>query len=140
MLIDGQRPTAKTDDLQSILGRIPASDVERIEVIRGGAPGIDMQGHTVVANVIRKTGNSTQIVVDVQDNILLLDGHAVPSASLEFTRHSGDSTYEGSICPLIGNFDNSVGKGFYRGHGHRDRYRSALMHASHLGNGHRLEP
>src|SRR5208283_5229351 len=35
VLIDGQRPTSKTDDLQSILQRIPAPDVERIEVIRG---------------------------------------------------------------------------------------------------------
>jgi outer membrane receptor protein involved in Fe transport len=111
VLIDGQRPTAKTDDLQSILYRIPASDVDRIEVIRGGAPGIDMQGHAVIANVIRKTGDSTKIVADIQDNIFLLDGHAVPNASLEFTRHSGDSTYEGSIR-RYGNFDDSVGNGF----------------------------
>ena len=41
VLIDGQRPTSKTDDLQSILQRIPASDVERIELIRGGARGIE---------------------------------------------------------------------------------------------------
>jgi outer membrane receptor for ferrienterochelin and colicin len=39
VLIDGQRPTSKTDDLQSILYRIPASAVDHIEVIRGGAPG-----------------------------------------------------------------------------------------------------
>ena len=49
VLIDGQRPTAKTDDLLSILSRIPASDVDRIEVIRGGAPGIDSrQAQTTV--------------------------------------------------------------------------------------------
>ena len=38
----------------SILQRIPAASVERIEVIRGSAPGIDMQGQSVVANVVRK--------------------------------------------------------------------------------------
>ena len=54
VLVDGTRPTAKNDDLQSILQRIPASNVERIELIRGSAPGIDMQGQSVVANVVRK--------------------------------------------------------------------------------------
>jgi len=66
VLIDGQRPASKTDDLVNILTRIPASQVERIDVIRGGAPGIDMQGKTVVANVIRKsdTGFSGDAVVE----------------------------------------------------------------------------
>ncbi len=109
VLIDGQRPTAKTDDLQSILVRIPASDVERIEVIRGGAPGIDMQGQTVVANVIRKKGSSTQVVVDVEDHVFA-DGRSIPNASVQFTRHTGDSTYEASLL-RYGNYDDSVGNG-----------------------------
>ena len=113
VLIDGQRPTSKTDDLQSILLRIPAADVERIDLIRGGVPGIDMQGQTVVANVIRKKGDSTDIVADVEDNIFVDDGHTVPNASLQYTRHSGDSTYEGSIT-RYGNFDDSVGTGSHR--------------------------
>src|SRR5690349_3648160 len=36
--IDGEAPS-KREDLGDLLGRIPASDVERIELIRGGAPG-----------------------------------------------------------------------------------------------------
>lgn len=55
VLIDGQRPASKTDDLVAILRRIPASKIERIDLIRGGAPGIDMQGKAVVVNVIRKS-------------------------------------------------------------------------------------
>ena len=112
VLIDGQRPTSKTDDLQSILTRLPASDVDHIEVIRGGEQGIDMQGKTVVANVIRKKGDSTQVVVQADDNLWLGDHHSVPSASVQFTQHSGDSTYEGSLARL-GNYDDSVGKGSY---------------------------
>lgn len=54
VLIDGQRPASKTDGLYDILGRISASKVARIDVIRGGAPGIDMQGRAVVANVVLK--------------------------------------------------------------------------------------
>jgi hypothetical protein len=54
VLIDGQRPASKTDDLAGILTRLPASKIERIDLIRGGAPGIDMQGKTIIANITRK--------------------------------------------------------------------------------------
>jgi hypothetical protein len=109
VLIDGQRPTSKSDDVQTILQRIPASDVDHVEVIRGGAPGIDMQGYTVVANVVRKKGSSTQWVLDLSDNFFQ-DGHTVPSASLNFTEHTGDSTFEASATRYAG-YDDSVGWG-----------------------------
>ncbi|HVI33532.1 TonB-dependent receptor plug domain-containing protein [Phenylobacterium sp.] len=54
VLIDGAPPVSKNDPLDEILKRIPAGAVERVEVIRGGAPGIDMEGRTVMANVVRK--------------------------------------------------------------------------------------
>ena len=120
VLIDGHRPTSKTDDLQSILNRIPASDVDHIEVIRGGAPGIDMQGHTVIANIIRKTAASTQIVATAKNNFWP-DGHMAYGASLELTRHSGDNTFEGAIT-VFPNYDDSVGNG------HRYRPRCANRH------------
>jgi hypothetical protein len=110
VLIDGQRPTSKTDDLQSILTRLSASEVDRIEIIRGGEEGIDMHGKTVVANVIRKKGDSTQVVAQVGDNFWLGDHHSVPNASVQFTQHSGDSLYEGSVA-LLASYDDSVGKG-----------------------------
>ena len=53
VLIDGQRPSTKSDGLDQILLRIPVGQVERIDIIRGGAPGIDMQGKTVIANVVK---------------------------------------------------------------------------------------
>ena len=53
VLIDGARPAAKDDALDDILKRIPAASVLRIDLIRGGAPGIDMQGRSVLANIIR---------------------------------------------------------------------------------------
>jgi hypothetical protein len=112
VLIDGQRPTSKSDDLQSILNRIPASDVDHIELIRGGAPGIDMQGQTVIANVIRKKEASTQWVLDVSDNFFQ-DGHTVPGASLNFTEHKGAATFEASATRYAG-FDDSVGWGFHK--------------------------
>ncbi|WP_430425965.1 TonB-dependent receptor plug domain-containing protein [Phenylobacterium sp.] len=59
VLIDGERPASKSQSIDSVLSRIPSGSVERIEVIRGGAPGIDMQGQGVVANVVRKGGTSS---------------------------------------------------------------------------------
>jgi hypothetical protein len=112
VLIDGERPTSKTDDLQSILVRIPASDVARIEIVRGGAPGIDMHGQTVVANIIRKDTTSTRIVTQIDEN-LFADGESVPELKAEFTRHSGGWLYEGAIR-RFGNFDDSVGNGTHR--------------------------
>ncbi|MDB5443280.1 MAG: hypothetical protein JWP73_1656 [Phenylobacterium sp.] len=65
VLLDGQRPTSKTDALDAILQRIPASKVERIDLIRGGAPGIDMQGKAVIANVIRKKDGSVRGLIQL---------------------------------------------------------------------------
>ena len=111
VLINGQRPTAKSDSLESILKRVLASDVDHVELIRGGAPGIDMQGQTVVANVVLKKEDSTRYVATV-DNVVFLDGHQIPDASLQVTRHAGDATYEGTISATQG-YDDSVGHGFH---------------------------
>ena len=73
VLINGQRPATKTDDLGTILTRIPVSRVERIDVIRGGAPGVDMQGKTVIANVILKADAGLKGVL-AESNYVLSDG------------------------------------------------------------------
>jgi hypothetical protein len=53
VLIDSQRPTTKAD-LGNTLSNINASQVDHLELITGGAPGIDMHGHRQIVNVIRK--------------------------------------------------------------------------------------
>ncbi len=82
VLIDGQRPSSKNDNLQEILQRLPASQVERIDIIRGGAPGIDMQGKTVLANVIRKQGKSFRGLAAVANN-WIYDGREAFSVRME---------------------------------------------------------
>jgi hypothetical protein len=52
VLINDRRPSAKQDPPSQILSRIPASQVERVELIRGQVRSIDLQGHSIVANVI----------------------------------------------------------------------------------------
>jgi hypothetical protein len=110
VLIDGQRPTTKSDDLNAILRRIPASQVERIDVIRGGAPGIDMQGKTVIANVIRKSAASTTGLFAVSNQYDPRDGRQAPAIRLEGTRRADGTSLEGSV--VIGGFyDDGWGDG-----------------------------
>lgn len=70
VLIDGQPPVSKNDTLDELLKRIPAGAVARIELIRGGAPGIDMQGKSVLANVVRKTTGGFRAAVAPSVNLI----------------------------------------------------------------------
>jgi hypothetical protein len=110
VLIDGTRPTAKTDDLNSILLRIPASTVERVDVIRGGAPGIDMQGQSVVANIIRRADAGTQTIVTASTTYIE-NGQWVPAGGIEYHGQSGALRYEGSLARTSNNWDDSPGYG-----------------------------
>jgi hypothetical protein len=110
VLIDGERPTSKDDDLQSILKRVPASQVDHIDVIRGGAPGIDMHGQTVIANVVRKTGSSSTGVVALA-NTFVSGGRYFPDSRLEMIRKwGGGRTLELALVSSMYP-DDSVGEG-----------------------------
>ena len=52
ILINDVYPSAKQDSPSALLARIPATQVARIELIRGQVRGIDLQGQSVVVNVI----------------------------------------------------------------------------------------
>jgi len=110
VLIDGKRPATKSDSLGDIVSRIPASQVERIEVVRGGAPGIDMQGQSVVANIVRRAGDASQQVLTLQTNWFLQSGDNLPSLNYQATRTVGPRTYEFSAGRGT-SLDESAGRG-----------------------------
>ncbi|THD74560.1 MAG: TonB-dependent receptor [Phenylobacterium sp.] len=109
VLIDGQRPASKTDDLASLLTRLPAGQVERIDLIRGAQPGIDMQGKAVVANVIRRAGQGFTGVAAV-GQYTTGDGYTDPQARLEGTWRGDDRVAQASLFYLKGH-DNTQGSG-----------------------------
>ncbi|HEX8234308.1 MAG TPA: TonB-dependent receptor [Caulobacteraceae bacterium] len=111
VLVDGQRPTTKQDDLEALLRRIPASQVQRIEIIRGGATGIDMQGKTVLANVVRKSAGGYTALLAASNNTVLRDGRNRAAVRTEGTRRWGDGKLlEGSF--VYGQFvDDGAGDG-----------------------------
>jgi len=111
VLVNGSRPTAKTDDLNSILLRIPAANVERIEVIRGGAPGIDMQGQSVVANVVTSKDAADQTILSASLNYTGA-GQWAPSAGVEYHGQNGVLRYEASLSRTAEVWDDSPGNGY----------------------------
>ncbi|HEY3949491.1 MAG TPA: TonB-dependent receptor, partial [Phenylobacterium sp.] len=109
VLIDGQRPAVKTEGIDSILQRMLATHVARIDIIRGGAPGIDMQGKTVIANVITKKENGARGIfhyADQHDS----DGRRFGTLRLEGSGNIGERTYEGGLT-VTGFIDDGFGDG-----------------------------
>ncbi len=109
VLIDGERPTSKSDSLEEILRRMPAAQVERIELIRGGASGIDMQGKTVLANVVRKTEVAATTIVSVADTFID-DGRQNPAIRVEWSSRAGGSSTEAGLL-LASYYDDGAGDG-----------------------------
>jgi hypothetical protein len=111
VLINGVRPAAKNDSLNSILSRIPAASVERIDVIHGGATGIDMQGQSVMANVILKPDAGEQLIV-TSGMTYIASGKWNPSLKVEYHGQSGATRYEASASRSVNVWDDSPGNGF----------------------------
>lgn len=92
--LDGQLPASRGDGMQAILRRLPASSVERIELITGGAGGVDMQGASVVANVVRKADQGLKTTVTAGGGVYE-DGRGVPTVRLEVQKQAGDQLFDG---------------------------------------------
>lgn len=96
VLIDGQRPSSKADSLEDLLKRIASSDVERIDLIRGGAPGIDMQGRTVVANIVLKKSARTEVTGTAVVNAYS-DRRVAPTIQVDASHRRGERVISGSV-------------------------------------------
>lgn len=115
VLIDGRRPASKSEPLEETIRRIPATQVLRLELIRGGAPGIDMQGQPVVVNIVRVPGAGGNTLFAVASG-WYQDGRTTPAVRFEGGRPlSGDRRFEWSILGY-----NFVDDG--AGEGPRDRF------------------
>lgn len=97
ILIDGQRPSTKSLNLDDILRRISTANVARIDIIRGGAPGIDMQGQSIVANIIRKSGATTSLAAELMTKFYTDDTPPARIARVEGVRSGGALSLEGVL-------------------------------------------
>jgi outer membrane receptor for ferrienterochelin and colicin len=108
VLIDGQRPVIKTESMTTLLQRLPIEEVERVDIIRGGAPGVDMQGWPVVANVIRKRIDTLTQAVNVKGAIFTQTGKALPGWSYDATLRRGERQIDIQLSRQI-SYDDSQG-------------------------------
>ncbi len=109
VLIDGQPPVSKNDALDELLKRIPAGSVQRIELIRGGAPGVAMQGRSVLANVVRSRVDGARGAVMLSSQSIY-DGRVLNSLRAETQAQLGGRQFEASLVYGKGP-DDSLGDG-----------------------------
>lgn len=93
VLIDGDRPSTKSDDIFTILSRIPANEVDYIELTEQAGADAETQGQGQVVNVVRKV--SAKISGTYEANIVAGTRYGFqPSANASATLRRGDTSYE----------------------------------------------
>jgi hypothetical protein len=96
VLIDGERPSTKSDEIDTILSRIPASQVERIELIEQAGGDGEAQGKGQIVNVVRKAGASFSGIYEI-GLTKSLKRQVMPMGSASATLNRGKTTYEFNI-------------------------------------------
>ncbi|HEY2050608.1 MAG TPA: TonB-dependent receptor [Caulobacteraceae bacterium] len=109
VLVDGARLASKDDSVEDLLKRIPADQIVRVDVIRGGAPGVDMQDKTVIANLVRRkqTGLAGTLTASVMRDA---QGKLEGLGRAEWRWSSAGWFVEGS-AQIGGSFDDTGGVG-----------------------------
>jgi hypothetical protein len=92
VVINGARPSTKSETLDVMLARIPASRVIRVEVGPGDLYGADYTSKTQVANLILKEGGGAAGNVTVSANRHWF-GAIIPNASGSIVISHGPSTF-----------------------------------------------
>ncbi|WP_395944438.1 TonB-dependent receptor plug domain-containing protein [Brevundimonas sp.] len=107
VLINNARPASKNDTGSNVLNRTLARQVERIELIRGGAPGIDMQGFSVVVNVILKKESTHQSILTWNTTQFEGSGQDLHGGSYQFTARDGDRSWGVTLSDGISMSDSN---------------------------------
>jgi hypothetical protein len=93
VLIDGDRPSTKSNDLSTLLSRIPASQVERLELSEQAGSAADAQGQSQILNVIRK--DQASVSGTYEANIEAGEsGDIRPFGKSALTIRRGDTSYD----------------------------------------------
>lgn len=104
VVINGQRPSAKSDTIETILARIPASRVVRIEVSGGDRFGAEYVGKAQVANVVLLPGGgvATTLEGSLRRNYA---GRLYPEGSASMLAKRGKSTFNLALKVSNNNVD-----------------------------------
>jgi hypothetical protein len=93
ILIDGERPSTKSENIRSVLSRISVDQVERIDLIDSVGSFSDARGQSRVVNVVRKSAASLSGTYDatIATNE---SGRTRPFGSGSLTYKRGSTTYD----------------------------------------------
>lgn len=110
LVINGQRPSSKSDNLQTILARIPASRVLRVEIGSGDLFGAEFSGKPQVVNLVMTDTGGLAATVEASVR-RVFSGRIVPYGNISGLFRSGESTFTASAG--VGRF-YQVEEGFDR--------------------------
>ena len=74
VLINGRRMSGKINNMSTALARIQATQVERIELIRGNAEGLDIRNEGIIYNVILQEGTENSFSSLLEVGVTDIDG------------------------------------------------------------------
>lgn len=93
VLIDGDRPSTKSDDILTILSRIPASQVETITLSEQAGADTETQGQGQVVNVVRK--RTAKVNGTYEGTVVAGSRYGFqPSVNASARLRRGDTSYE----------------------------------------------
>jgi hypothetical protein len=96
VLIDGDRPSTKSDDIFTTLSRIPASQVEYIELSEQAGADTETQGQGQVVNIVRK--RTAKVNGTYEGTIVAGTRYGFqPSVNASATLRRGDTSYEMNV-------------------------------------------
>ena len=93
ILIDGKRMAGKANEARSQLARIPASQVARIEIIRGSSSNLDVQNGNQIVNIVLLEALPTRSLSSEINVTQYSDSTLNPGGSLSLTGESGRLNY-----------------------------------------------
>lgn len=91
LLVDGVRPSTKSQGVEGILSRIPANQVVRLEVLRGAAVAGDASGQSTLLNVVRTESAGSGVYEAGFE--LTSRGVPAPRGELSYSGRNGNVEY-----------------------------------------------
>ena len=93
ILINGRRTTGKENEGNSQLSRIPANQVQYIEIIRGTSGNLDVRGGSQVINIVLLEAESSSSIAYEINADHLHDGELKPGGKVSLTGQRGALDY-----------------------------------------------
>ncbi|QGZ94520.1 outer membrane beta-barrel protein [Terricaulis silvestris] len=122
VLVDGLRPTAKGQSIDSILARIPANQIVRLEVLRGAEVAGDASGQATLINIVRApTAGSGVYEVGFEYSNQNQD-RLMPRADIGYNGRNGQLEWGVGLRLITQNRDLIGERDFYDGAGVLQRH------------------